>query len=213
MRGRRNDAAQIEAVRLRVEERLSFREIRDRTGFTKSCLSRWLQNYPLTEEELKAKHQAGVTKPRVGICKSRGERSKFDVMLGSRPLNSSQKGCIAEAAVLFRLTLLGLPVLAPVFDGDRTDWLIQSPSGRLLKLQVKWASSYGDRGLPSLRLTHADGHSRKKRYAASDFDFLVGYNVFTDTAYVFSFEETKGNSSMISIREDATERWDKILGL
>lgn len=211
MRGTQNVVAQAEVLRLRVDERLSFREIQDRTGVSKSSLSRWLQNHPLTEEELRAKHKAGVTKPRVGTRKARGERSKFDEMVGPRTLNRNEKGQIAEAAVLFRLTLNGLHVLAPVFDGGRTDWMVQTPTGALAKIQVKWASTSGLHGLPTLGLTCTEGHNQRKRYVASDFDFLVGYHLYTDIAYVFTWSETEMNQTSITIREDAAERWDKVI--
>ena len=211
MRGVQDPAAQAEVVRLRVEERLSFREIQDRTGISKSSLSRWLQNYPLTDEELHAKHQAGVTKPRVGSRKARGERSKFDEMVSGRSLTRSEKGQIAEAAILFRLTLHGLHVMSPVFDGGRTDWLVQTVTGALAKLQVKWASSPGPHGLPNLSLTCFEGHDKRRRYTSADFDFLVGYHLFTDTAYVFTWSETEKNQTVITIRDDAAERWDKIV--
>lgn len=168
-------------------------------------------NLPLSDEELHAKHQAGVTKPRVGLRKARGERSKFDEMLTGRSLSPSEKGNIAEAAVLFRLTLYGLHVMAPVFDGGRTDWLVQVPSGDLAKVQVKWASAAGPHGLPNLGLTRTEGHSRRRRYSNKDFDFLVGYHLYTDTAYVFTWEETVKNQSVITIREDVAEDWGKVL--
>lgn len=211
MRGVPNEKGQLEAVRLRVEERLSFREIQDRTGISKSSLSRWLLNHPLSEEELHAKHQAGVTKPRVGARKDRGERSKYHEMLTERELTPSEKGNIAEAAILFRCTLYGLHVMAPVFDGGRTDWLVQVPSGDLAKIQVKWASAAGRHGLPHLSLTRTEGHSRRQRYSKKDFDFLVGYSLYTDTAYVFSWDETDKNKTVITIREDVAEDWDKVL--
>ena len=40
-----------EAIRLRVEERHSLREIESLTGAARGSLSLWLKPYPLTEEE------------------------------------------------------------------------------------------------------------------------------------------------------------------
>lgn len=210
MRGVPNTTAREEVLRLRIQERLSFREIQERTGVAKSSLSRWLQDHPLSEEEVLAKCRVGITKPRVGTKKPRGGRSPFDVMVGDRKLLPSEKGQIAEAAVLFRLTLHGLHVMSPVFDGGRTDWLVQTPANALAKIQVKWASS-GAHGLPHLSLTCSDGHSKRRRYSVHEYDFIIGYHLYADTAYVFSSAETAGNATVISVREEAAERWDKVL--
>ncbi len=112
---------------------------------------------------------------------------------------------------MFRLTLFGLHVMAPVFDGGRTDWLVQVPSGDLVKLQVKLASPTRRHGLPCVSLTHSQGHDRRSRYSNQDFDFLVGYHLYTDIAYVFSWQEVGENQTAITIREDVAEDWFKVL--
>ncbi len=143
--------------------------------------------------------------------KPRGEQSKFHIMLGGRELSKAEKGQIAEAAVLFRLVLHGLQVLTGVFDGGRVDWLVEVPSGKLARLQVKWARRK-KHGLPVFYLTCSDGRGRTRRYQEGEFDFLVGYDLFTDTAYVYSWKELSANVDSISVRPDAAERWDKIIG-
>ena len=210
MRGVHNEKDRLEVVRLRVEERLSFREIQAKTNISISSISRWLQNHPITDEELHSKYQAGITKPRPGTRKARGERSKFDVMTSGRSFSTSEKGNIAEAAVLFRLTLYGLHVMAPVFDGGRTDWLVQVPSGSLVKIQVKSARCTSPHGLPYFLLTRQTGGTRY-RYSNQDFDFLVGYDLYTDTAYVFSWGDLKGNHAAVTLREDVAEDWLKVV--
>jgi len=54
-----------EAVRLRIEEQLSFGEISRRLGVSKGTLSRWLENLPLSEERLLELRRAGWTKGEV----------------------------------------------------------------------------------------------------------------------------------------------------
>jgi hypothetical protein len=146
------------------------------------------------------------------VKKDRGIESKFHRMTGGRQLPRSEKGQIAEAAVLFRLTLLGLPVYGSAFDGAGTDWIVQSSSGRLLKLQVKWASKLRQ-GLPVIKLRCSNGRLKERRYREHELDFIIGYDLFTDTAYVYSWAEIAANRSTVTVRQDAAERWDKITGV
>ena len=127
-----------ECIRLRVEERLSLGEIRDRSGVSKSTLSGWLRDHPLTEEEKRTKNNLDQNRYRAPK-KTRGEKSKFADF--EPHLNNGQKAKVAEAAVLFRLCLNGFVPFGSMFDGDKADWLVQIPStGKILKIQVKWAS-------------------------------------------------------------------------
>lgn len=41
-------------------------------------------------------------------------------------------------------------------------------------------------------------------------DFIVGYDITTDDAYVFAFAEAVKNANRITVTESALERWDKI---
>ncbi len=62
------------AIRLRIEDRLSLREIATITGAAKSSLSLWLKPHPLTEEEKKSR--AKLAKRYVTPKKDHGEESK-----------------------------------------------------------------------------------------------------------------------------------------
>jgi hypothetical protein len=48
-------ALKLEAIRLRVEERLTYAEIVDRIGVSRGNLSLWLASYPLTKDERDAR--------------------------------------------------------------------------------------------------------------------------------------------------------------
>jgi hypothetical protein len=48
-----------------------------------------------------------------------------------------------------------------------------------------------------------------RKYREGELDFVVGYDFFSDTAYVWSWAEVRGRTS-ISASHDAAERWDKI---
>jgi hypothetical protein len=79
-----------------------------------------------------------------------------------------------------------------VFDGDTADCLVHVPeSGQISKLQVRCVHSPSKHGLPVIRLKCAEGHNQRRRYREGEFDFIVGYYLFNDTAYVFSSDEVK----------------------
>jgi len=121
-----------EAIRLRVEKRHSLREIETITGAARGSLSAWLKAYPLTEAEKKARSR--LAKRYVTPKKSHGEESKHNQAVVWQNLAPYQKGRIAEAAILFRLALHGFETYSSIFDGDKTDWLVQVPeTGKILK--------------------------------------------------------------------------------
>ncbi len=58
-----------EAIRLRVEQRLSLREIAAQTGAAKGSLSAWLKPYPLTAEERRLRQRAqAASEDREPLC-------------------------------------------------------------------------------------------------------------------------------------------------
>jgi PD-(D/E)XK endonuclease len=163
----------------------------------------------LTEEEKKARIK--TAKRYVTPKKSRGEESKHFQAVVWKNLSNQRRGRIAEAAVLFRLALHGFIVYASIYDGDKTDWLVEVPeTGRRLKLQVRCVTTPWKYGLPGVRLTCAEGHSNRRRYEKGEFDFIVGYYLFTDTAYVYSFDEVAQHKAFIAISKEYAEQWDKL---
>ena len=198
-----------EAIRLRVEERLSLGEIAILTGAAKSSLSLWLRPHPLTEKEKKARTK--LAKRYVAPKKDHGEESKHHKVVAWQNLSQQQKGRIAEAAVLFRLSLHGFHVYASLSDGDKADWMVEVPeSGKRLKLQVRCVNLPWKHGLPGVGLRCAQGHNSRRRYVTGEFDFIIGYYLFNDTAYVYSFDEVADHKAFIAISEQHAERWDKL---
>ena len=198
-----------EAIRLRLEERLSLREIETSTGAARSSLSIGLRPYPLTEEEkiIKSKLAKRYVTPR----KSHGEESKHNRAVVWKNLKPNHKGRIAEAAVLFRLVLHGFTPYSSSFDGDKIDWMVQVPeTGKILKVQVRCVRTANRHGLPVVSLTCMEGHNRRRRYEEGEFDFIVGYYLFNDTAYVFSFDEVRHLKTYATVSEEYAERWDKL---
>jgi hypothetical protein len=198
-----------EAIRLRVEERLSLREIAVITGAAKGSLSLWLKPHRLTEEERKARTK--TAKRYVAPKKDHGEESRHNKTVGWQRLSNQQKGRIAESAILFRLALHGFDIYKSAFDGDKTDCLVRVPdSEKIFKLQVRYVHSPSKHGLPVVRLKCSEGHNQRRRYTQGEFDFIVGYYLFNDTAYVFSTDDVKQHKTYVTVSEKYAERWDKL---
>jgi hypothetical protein len=193
------------AIKLRKEDRLSLKEIQEQTGASKGSLSDWLRPYPLTKAEKKAKMIANHAGGRVR--KPQGEASKFWSVL-NETLSKERKAQIAESAILFRLALHGFQTAKSMFEGSKTDWLVTVTSGKVVRLQVKWVGT-GKHGLPFVSLRRKHG---SERYQPHEIDFLVGYDLYTDTAYVFSMKELSHLKATVAVRDDAAERWDKLKG-
>ena len=189
-----------ECIRLRTEDRLSLRSIHKQTGVSVACLSLWLRSHKLTDAEVAAR--CVVPPPHK---KPVGAESELHRITRSNNPSTSHVGRISEAAVLLRLLAHGFSVYGSPFDGDRVDWVVDT-GVRLIRLQVKTARQ-GAMGLPfvSIRRSH-----QKVRYEHMDFDFLVGFDLFTDVAYVWSRGEILAKTTAVTICPEAEERWDKL---
>ncbi|HEC84621.1 MAG: hypothetical protein DRR08_29350 [Candidatus Parabeggiatoa sp. nov. 2] len=195
----------IEAITLRAEERLSLNQIAERLGVSKSSVSLWLSECPLSEEEKRERMREANLGNQHGKKPLR-EPSKLYRASEVESLTTSQKGDIAEYAVAFRLAVHGFSIHKPYSSGG-VDWLAENPkTGKIFRIEVKWASKAKE-GLPFIRLTRS---SNGQRYDNNYFDFIVGYDFYSDTAYVYSFSEISKNKTIITISETAAERWDKL---
>lgn len=194
-------------VALRVDGRHSLREIHRKTGVSRGSLSALLRPYySLTEEELHARRLARV--PHRGRYKDPGEPSAL-YRLAPKQLSSTTKARVAEAAVTLRLALLGFRVFRSVFEGDRVDCIVLVGQSTV-KIQVKWARAPKNGGLPCVRLCCSNGRGKFRRYQEGDFDFLVGYDLYSDTAFVWSWADLRDYETVVTISAEAAERWGKI---
>jgi transcriptional regulator with XRE-family HTH domain len=202
-----------EVLRLRVEERLSLRAIVERTGLPKGTISVWLRGHPLHKDEVRKRLQEAGALSAVLRKKDRGKESILYQVVRANNLNSIQIAKVSEAVVLLRLLTHGFAPFGSIFDGDRTDWLVEIPqTGKIWKIQVKTAYNV-DVGLPFVSIRY--GHNRiggARRYKEGDFDFLVGYDVFTDSCFVWSWEDVSHLKTGVTVCPEALERWDKLIG-
>ena len=195
-----------ERLRLRTVHNFTYNQICAATGVSKSAISLWLRDRPLSPEE-KAKK---MKRPGLRKKKDRGEDSCLYKSANTSGLTRFNKSKIAESAALLRLAIHGFNVFGSVFDGEKADWVVEVPeTNRIHKIQVKWAKE-GRVGLPIISLVCTDGHARRRRYREGEFDFIVGYCLRTDTAYVWSWNDVKNNETTITVSDDAKERWDKL---
>jgi len=196
------------AVQMRLQQRSSIEEIHRTLGVSQGALSLWLREHPLTEEEQKSRQRTKNSlrrKPRVSVP------SKLHEMASDRELSRAEKGRIAEAAVLLRLLLAGFLVYRPALDGGTVDWLAEdTTTRRILRIQVRWAPISMETGQPLISLVKMNGRRTYRRYLPGEFDFMIGYCLISDTAYVFSEEELSRIKKVVTAQPSAAERWDKL---
>lgn len=199
-----------EAIRLRNDERRSLGEIARILGLNKSTVYYWLNHVPLTKDEL-----ASVLKKRgkkfseAATQRRLANESKFHKMVASEQLSRQRKCRIAEAATLYRLALLNFEVFGTPFEGDVADWIVVTPDRHCLRIQVKWLFR-AKQGMPQLPLTHSAFTGKRLRYE-EEVDAFVGYDLYTDVAYVYLAEEVRDLKRVKSVTADAAERWDKLV--
>ena len=197
------EEVKAECVRLRTASRLSIGEISKSTGVSKGALSPILKNFPLTPDERKSRRSLPWNK---GTRKFSAAESEVHKISQGFHLTGNQRGRVAEAAVLLRLCLRGFEIYQPQFEGEHTDLLVGLPKTRqVVRLQVKLAFR-ASRGMPVISLRRPGA----KKYVAGDYDVLVGYDIYSDIAYVFSWDEVKDMTSGISVTEDSKEAWHKL---
>jgi hypothetical protein len=210
MRGRPIEQNYVaEAIKLRVENRLSSKEISQKLNIPKSTLHGILKSYPLSQEEIHFKSKQGIIKLNHSRKKSIGTKSKYASMVNIEALSGRDKQKIAESAVLFRLCLKGFTIYGSPFDGDKADWIAENDSGKRFIIQVKWAGSFRKYGLPSIDLTCSAG-KKKRRYKENEFDFIIAYCLYNDTAYVYSFPELQHLKKAVTINDQNAEAWHKL---
>jgi transposase-like protein len=210
---RRLEEKRRQAITLRQEYRLSAKEIAKRLQVSESSLSSWLRPYPLTATERRAKssqpgnrHAARPRRTRI--------RSRLHQLFNGAIVDSARKGKIAEAAILLRLVILGYNVYSSVFDGDKFDWVISSGQqhtepGQLRKIEVRWLRQ-NSKGDLTLNMRCSNGRGKERRM--TDFDALVGYDMFEDVAYVYRPHDLAHVQHAVNVTSDAAEAWWKLRG-
>jgi hypothetical protein len=100
-------------------------------------------------------------------------------------MTPNQKGAIAEAAIALHAMRAGIFVLRPVMEGSRYD-LVFDTSGRLLRVQCKWAPRSGDAvNVRARTCRRARGGAYVRGvYSAEEVDVIAAYCPELDRSYL-----------------------------
>ena len=111
-------------------------------------------------------------------------------------LSTDQKGAIAETAIIHEATKLGIGVFTAINDGSRYD-LVFDVSGRLLRVQCKWANRDGDVVVVRCCSCRRSRHGMIKRnYSADEVAAFAAYCADLDRCYFMLFEQLAGESGI-----------------
>ncbi len=115
-------------------------------------------------------------------------------------LTPSQKGSIAESAIVHAAIKLGINVFGPFNEGLRYD-LIFELDGRFVRVQCKWAVKRGEAVVVTCRSTRRgpDGFIRLP-YTAEEIDAYAAYCAELDRCYFIPFEAFPSHRAAIQLR-------------
>jgi predicted DNA-binding protein (UPF0251 family) len=198
-----------EAFRLRTEERLSYSRIAQELGIHRKTVAAWLSDYPASAP---SSSQVEGTR-RVGRTIVRGNPSRWWPVVEDRDPDNADRGRIAESAVAFRLCVHGFEIYSSSYDGSRADFVVRHPSaGALWKIQVKSVWTPGQ-GMPQIPVRRSSGAAKTKvPYTHGELDFLVGYDLLTDVAYVYSWRDIAAHANQVKVSPEHEEAWWKLTG-
>jgi hypothetical protein len=104
-------------------------------------------------------------------------------------LSTDQKGAVAELAIAYEATKLGVGVYRPVAEGGRYD-LIFEIGQRLHRVQCMFAPLHGDVVVVRRCSTRrAREGLRKRKYRASEVDLIAAYCPDLDRYFVLSTDQ------------------------
>jgi hypothetical protein len=174
-----------------VEKRASLTEIIKETGCKRNTAYRLLKDYPLTKTEYFTRRSVAVTRQNLERGKKtnpagagKNHLQKLNEYIQLNTLSNSDRGRIAEFAVLLRIAIEKLTVMAPLLSSSKEDFLVGKENGkRLCRIQVKW-TSLSKEGLPTIRLRCSNGVRKFRRYTQDEFDFIMGFDPTTDSVYL-----------------------------
>jgi predicted transcriptional regulator len=215
-----NRTTPIEVVekikKLRLQNK-TVNEIAISLALSPSTVSKYVESIPLTQEALK--------KIRAAAGAQRGQRirekrkllwngsNKFKQIISDnfKDYSKNMKGSIAESAIIYRLLIHNFPVYSSIFNGHKIDVIACNRIGKLIKIQVKCIKITPDSVTPLVPVQCMQGRYTFTTYDNKDMDFLVGYDLLNDVAYVFSWDEVKSKKTHISATVESKENWGKLL--
>ncbi len=113
-------------------------------------------------------------------------------------MTTDQKGAIAESAIVHAAIKLGIGVLKPLTDGHRYDLAFDLESGRLVRVQCKWAPLHGN-----VIVVRACSHRRtamgltRTSYSATEIDALAAYCPDLDRCFYLPGERVVDRTELL----------------
>lgn len=193
----------------------SIKQISRTLGISAASASKYASDIILTDELLKNIIKKGRSRATITIRENKiakwDNKYHFKELIKSKSYSKSTKGSIAEAAIIYRLLIHDFTVYSSIFSGSVIDIVaLNNDNGEFLKIQVKCTRCTKSAYTPSISTRHMIGHNTFSNYTNKELDYLIGYDILNDVAYVFSWEDIKDNKNMISVTEDSTENWYKL---
>ena len=111
-------------------------------------------------------------------------------------LTTDQKGAIAEMAIAWHATRLGVDVYKPVAEGGRCD-LIFDVGARLWRVQCKWARRYGDVLIVRCySARRAREGFRRRLYTVDEIDAFAAYCAEVDRCFFLPLDRFRGRANI-----------------
>lgn len=116
-------------------------------------------------------------------------------------METHRKGDLTEAIVIAELTKRHVPVSIPFGDNERYDIVVETPTGELLRTQVKtgWFSDGTIRVKGHSQHTNSTGNTYKL-YDSADVDYFLAYCYELETMYWIR-EDGFGSSIHLRVEE------------
>jgi hypothetical protein len=126
-------------------------------------------------------------------------------------MNSTQIGAIGEARLLYEAAKRGYKVAIPVGHDWRYDVIVER-DGNLERVQVKTMNSDGDViKVPTFsNRTHVNGKQVSISYHPSEFDWIVAFDITTDTCYFIPSCDMTGGGLRLRINPSKNNQIKKV---
>lgn len=199
MRGKRNDALRQEALRLRTNHRMSYKEISGILDIPYATLSNWLRHIPLTDAEKKEKWANG---------KRRSFLPPVERPKPKREGAPSFRGSRTVAFLVAEFVKRGYHVLLPFGDHLPYDMALDTGDGRLVRVQCKTGNiRNGAIVFATESTTRRKGGLHRSLYDGKCEVFAV-YVEELSKAYIVPVSE--GHGGKVSLRLDPVRNGQKI---
>ena len=112
--------------------------------------------------------------------------------------SSNHKGAVAEAAIAYEATKLGIPVLRPLAEHGRYD-LAFDLGDRILRVQCKWGALAKDAGVVSVRVggsRHTPHGYVLSSYSPDEVDAVAVYCGDLNRSYLIPIEVAGGKKQL-----------------